>query len=173
MRESRSFADFEEGWKAFLTALEKAWAKLELAAKHSNNSRFQPWAGPYAKLRRTDPLLKYLRHARNADHHTLSDSVNFSPQKLTVKVPGGPGPVYIERLEMRKGRIDYKGSHPLEMDYAAPRLELLRVKDRGEWYNPPNQHLGRPLTAQDPLAVAEQGLAFYRAAIDDAATTLV
>ena len=170
MRSSKSFAEYEEGWKAFLTAIEKAWAKLELAAKSSTNSKCRAWLGGFAASRRTDPLLRYIKHARNVDHHTLAETVNFRPQQLAVKVPGGPGVVHIEKLEIGRGKIEYKGSHPLQVEYSPPQLALQPVKDRGDWYNPPTQHLGVALKSPDPISVAEHALKFYKDVVDEAAS---
>ncbi len=49
----------------------------------------------------------------------------------------------------------------IQQDYPA-RLELVRVLDKGEWYNPPTQHLGKPLQDRDPITVAVLGLHFYQ-----------
>ena len=61
--------EFESNWIDFLINLEKIWKKSELECKHF--STFQPWQGKYKNERRKDPLLKYLKNARDADQHSI------------------------------------------------------------------------------------------------------
>jgi hypothetical protein len=50
----------------------------------------------------------------------------------------------------------------------APRIESRPVKDRGEWYDPPVEHLGEAVAERDPLKVAELGLTFYADFVEQA-----
>jgi hypothetical protein len=163
MRAAKTFADFEESWRRFLNATEKCWTKIENAGK-SLASDFQPWLGQYITLRREDELLRYLKHARNADQHTIQEVVEHRPGRYEFTIPGGPGVVHIQSLRTgADGRIiEYRGSHAPKIIDEPPRLELLRVKDRGKWYTPPSNHRGVRLKNATPLGVAETALAFYK-----------
>jgi hypothetical protein len=167
MRDSKSFEELEDAWKAYLSAIEKVWTKLEQAGKNAG-TKFQPWFGTQLAFRKTDALLRYLKHARNADQHTLAEVVAFTPGQMNFSLPGGPGTVHIKKLVIGHGTIEYEGSHPPTITQMPPRLELLSVKDRGKRYNPPTEHLGIRLTRQDPLAVAEIGLRFHRDLLNEA-----
>lgn len=86
----------------------------------------------------------------------------------TISSPGEE--IVIKHLEFGKdGQIvKYEGSHPMHITFYPGRVELMRVKDRGSWYNPPAQHLGQPLQNSSPLDVAELGLKFYTAFVAEA-----
>ena len=169
MRAARKFADFEESWRRFLNATEKCWTKIGNAGK-SLASEFQPWLGQYTALRREDELLCYLRHARNADQHTIQEVVEHRPGRYEFTIPGGPGVVHIQSLRTgADGRvIEYRGSHAPTIIDEPPRLELLRVRDRGKWYAPPSKHRGVQIKDTSPLGVAETALAFYKELVESA-----
>jgi hypothetical protein len=93
--------------------------------------------------------LRYLEHARNADEHTIQLILDGIP-KQTVTVGGEP--VYVGN----------------DVVIIAPRIELRPVKDRGERYDPPVEHLGKALAERDPLGVAQLRLAFYAGFVDQA-----
>jgi hypothetical protein len=163
MRNAKSFEVFEEAWRRLLSAVEKCWSKMEQSGK-SRGPKFQPWLGQYIALRRDDGLLSYVKHARNADHHTIQEVIEHRPGRYEFTIPGGPGVVYIESLRTgADGRvIEYRGSHAPRIVDEPPRLELLRVKDRGKWYDPPTEYLGLALKERSPILVAEHALAFYK-----------
>jgi hypothetical protein len=128
-------------------ALRKVWIKTERGCQHIRKS-FQPWQGKFKRQREDDQLLRYLEHARNADEHTIQLNLDDIPQTVTV----GGDPVYVG----------------YDVVVIAPRIELRSVKDRGEWYEPPVEHLGKALAERDPLKVAELGLAFYAGFVEQA-----
>jgi hypothetical protein len=161
MRTAGEFAGFEEAWRDFLGSIEKCWAKVEQGCQ-GFRSPYQPWAGSFSQIRKKDPLLRYLKHARNADQHTIQEIVAHHRGGWTSFIPASDKPIQIDRMVVEDGRLmEYRGSEPLHFRIYPDRVELLRVKDRGEWYNPPMQHLDQPLQSNSPLAVAELGLRFY------------
>ena len=167
MRAACNFEEFEDAWQDFLGCLEKSWIKTERACQPFSN-RFQPWQGRFKKRRKDDLLLRYLKHARNADEHTLQETVEHHPGHRTLN-PAYGNSWYIEHLEIQGGEIvSYSGDKPLVVrDYPA-RLELRRFQDSGTWYEPPAYHQGRRLQQRDPISVAETGLRFYTHFVEQA-----
>ena len=51
-------------------------------------------------------------------------------------------------------------------------VELIKFKNRGEWYNPPKWHLKRRISDLHPVSIAQLALIFYRSYIVDAETWL-
>ena len=93
--------------------------------------------------------MRYLEHSRNADEHTIQLILEDIPkQSVTV----GGDPVYVGN----------------DVVIIAPRIDLRSLKDRGEWSDPPIEHLGKALAERDPLKVAELGLAFYAGFVEQA-----
>jgi hypothetical protein len=95
MRAATDFDTFEVAWRNFLSALEKIWTKLERTCKAK--SGFQQWQEPFKNLRESDPLLKYLYHARHVDQHTIKEILEFTPGKNTIH-NAHSGDFYINNL---------------------------------------------------------------------------
>jgi hypothetical protein len=173
MRTATSFDDLESAWIDLLSRLEKVWEKLEQVCR-PQNSKFPPWHGRQAAFRRKDMLLRYVHQARNADHHTLAESVGIQPGEYSFKVPAGkPGQVvHIKSLKTdSSGKVvHYEGNVAPEVVDRPARVVLLPVKNRGQTYNPPTQHLGLMLKATDPVTVATLGLTFYEEMVKEAET---
>lgn len=60
----------DKAWSEFLVAVGGIYGKLGSGAK--GNRRSEAWWGKKIHERRTDSLLAYLHHARNADEHTTA-----------------------------------------------------------------------------------------------------
>jgi hypothetical protein len=162
MSGAQSIEDLEDEWKNFLNSIEKVWVKAERSCQHIRNE-FQPWQGKFARERKKDALLKYIKHARNSDQHTLAEGMQKKDASSSMYVEGGQGVTHIERLEIRDGKlIEYKGNKPLIIENLPNRVELLRVKDSSKWYNPPKSHKQVKLLWPAPVDVAVLGLEYYR-----------
>lgn len=166
MKKAKSFEDFEDAWKVYLSSIEKCWKKTERVCQ-SDRSKFQPWQGKYINLRKKDMLLKYIKHARNVDQHSIQEIVEHIPGKYSFSIQED---VFIKSLKTDgDGRVsEYIGTAPPIITDTPPRIELLRIKNRGKWYNPLTQHLGDKLVSNDPITVSEKGLEFYKNFLDDA-----
>ena len=162
MRAAQSFDKFEEEWRSFLNHLEKVWVKAERACQHIQN-QFQPWQGEYSRLRKKDMLLRYLKQARDADNHSIQEVVEHKPGRYSFSVPGGPGVVRIDRLSTGgDGRvIEYVGSHRPTIIDEPPQINVVPVKNNGQWFNPPTSHLDESVSVRHPVQIAELGLRFY------------
>lgn len=151
MKAARSFADFEEAWEDFLCRLERAWNKSE---KAYGAGGYEPFRGRVAKERRSDSLLRYLMMARDANEHTVQETVEHEPGYLAVHGPDG-------RLEKRtKVSIGDVGTAAV-IKVVPQRRILVRAESRGCEAEPPTKHGGRSLERTDPASVAELGVRYY------------
>lgn len=85
LRELGSSKDYDSArryWYEFLLASNAVFSILEQGAKGSNKSG--PWFGNRKNERKTDPLLRYLLHARNADEHDVPSVTELDRQKSCV-----------------------------------------------------------------------------------------
>jgi hypothetical protein len=156
--------EFYIAWSDFLTAANRVFSKLEQGAKISGQSK--AWFGRKIHERRTDPLLSYLHHARNADEHGLAPSPKLVGHKLgaprieQVVTPGIPGrrgvPTTIQNMVFVPVLDDLSSA------------QLFAVVDRGVTYNPPTQHLGLAVQDTSPIAIAELAISFLRSLTDEA-----
>jgi hypothetical protein len=167
MKDAHDVEEFEDAWQDYLGSLEKSWVKVERSCQAYRN-RFQPWQGKFARRRKKDPLLRYLKHARHADEHTIEEIIERVPGYRTLN-PAYGNSWHIEHLEIRDGDIvSYSGDKPVMVQDIPDRVELRRFKESGTWYNPPTQHLDKALNRQDPISVAELGLRFYTNFVEQA-----
>lgn len=159
MRTAGSFEAYEAAWRQFLQEINKVWKKVELECK--KNSKFKAWRVKYVELRKTDPLLCYLHHARNSEEHTLTEITKRVAGSLAISAPPETGVLHIRSLRVdADGTLEYDGS-PAVFQVTQPSVELDRVLDRGNWYEVPAAHLGNSLLRKDPISLADLGLKFY------------
>ena len=159
MAASDSLESVEDHWRAFLSTLEKVWAKLDLLGG-SLGGGYPGWRSKYSRLRKTDPLLCYLHHARNADTHTLQSTTKVEPGSM--RIIGGPGGWEMTSMALlATGELLTEGKGDLRIEFHPSTLRGKPVLDRQVRYDPPSEHLGQPLTSLDPMTMADAGLRFY------------
>ncbi|CAM8636332.1 hypothetical protein MCEMSHM24_03155 [Comamonadaceae bacterium] len=160
MTSSRTLGQIEVGWSDFLTAASTIFSKLERGSK--GHSKTEPWFGRIKNERRTDPLLSYVHHARNADEHGIAPITDKRNGYLAIK-----GDVHIEHLSIdgrgniQLGRVTgLNSARPPEIIFEPARIELLPVLDDrfGDTFDVPTSHMGKPL--ENPSAIIVAGLAY-------------
>ena len=164
MKSTISFSEFTEAWQNYLMRIEKVWEFVERALR--GQPGFQQWYAPYNNLRRKDPLLIFLRQARNAEVHSATATV-AKPLKMAVVDRSGRG----FQLNSISSRLE-NGTLTIDLDSPDILLnlnarliptdpEVVRFKCRGKWYNPPWQHLKERISNLHPVYIASVGLDFY------------
>lgn len=162
---------YEDAWRGLLSALGQCWNAVQHAGAGRGGQAFARWFSTHSALRKGDPLLRYLHQARHASEHAAADSAAVRPASVTVRYPQGGGVAHGLVIDVARNRLYYHGSPGAELTSEDERVELVRVQNRGVWYNPPTQHLGASLAATDPVAVGTAGLAYCAAMVDDAVRT--
>jgi len=104
MKNAHDFETLEDEWRIYLNAIEKFWVKSERVCS-PEHAKFQPWQGFYTKQRKKDPLLKYLKHARNSDQHSIQESMNTKPASRSMYIEGGDS-VFIDKLTTQLSHIN-------------------------------------------------------------------
>ncbi|MGI9182006.1 MAG: hypothetical protein ACR2H9_16075 [Longimicrobiaceae bacterium] len=139
-----------DAWEDFVDRLEKVWVRTYEACKKHRNG-FQQWKSKFEKDRDSDPLLVYLKQARHAEEHQTPGTIRMGPPR-NLKAVGGTR------------SVSFSWDPP-----AGPELApVTNKRESPEPFLPPSEHLGERLAASDPATVARLGLAFYRAALEDA-----
>lgn len=137
------FSAYEKAWRDFLHRIERVWVKTQAAVHGMLN--WKKIESEILHLRNTDPLLVYLRQARNVDEHTIAELAKDWDAKLTAV---------------------QKGSN-IELSWQPWDRPLLPVRNRGVTYDPPKTHLGKSIEhlkgkgKAEPRVVAELALSFY------------
>jgi len=169
MKRSGNLPDLEEHWKDYLGRIERVWFKA--SAHYKKSPKWQPWQGAFEKARRDDPLLAYLRNARGADEHTVSDIVEHQHEHIAI-VPGEHGGT-IKNLRISGGVATAETTGAVGVVFHPDRIKLLPVVNRGVKYDVPRQHQGRTIDPDNVISVAEAGLAFYERFLQDAENKFV
>ncbi|MEE9684018.1 hypothetical protein V4841_08365 [Lelliottia amnigena] len=168
MISAESYEEYEESWSDFLNRLEKIFEKLDKAC-FPIRSKFISLISKENMLRGSDPLLQYLKQARNADTHTIQEIAQRVPGSYAVgfdTTHDGKG-TYIESLKIVNGSVtEYKGSHPLVVTFTPESVEVKEVVNRQQRYAPPATHLGKPLDTLHPTDLAKLGIEFYQQLFD-------
>jgi hypothetical protein len=154
MKNATKSAEFHNGWSSFLIAAHRIFSKLEQGAKVDGQSK--AWLGRQIHERRTDPLLSYIHHARNADEHGLEPSAKLQGYKL--------GPAVTDPIVTIKGQTlvptGWVSMHAIEINPAA--TTLYPVLDRGNKYDPPIERAKQKIQDPSALGIAELAIPFLR-----------
>jgi hypothetical protein len=152
---AQNFKQFEGAWTDFLLATGRIFTQLEAGAKGTPKSF--GWFSAKKGQRRSDPLLHYMWHARNAEEHGLERVTTREPggllitgdAELTGVINAGPNhnqtSLMVKSIGETPPRVKLQGAHP----------KLAAVKERnGGLISPPAQHMGTELSDDSPVAVA-------------------
>lgn len=165
---SKDFAEFEAAWIDLLFALNGVPGSLEQGAKDNPKSR--QWYGGRKKEARTDPLLAYLRQARNAEEHGIEPIAIRHPGGLRIDAGARPAfrfmPDANSKLGIRLQPIISPGITPIP---SHPELVAVRDDRFAQTFDPPTSHLGTTLSDTQPVAIGYLGLRYYAALIEEAA----
>jgi hypothetical protein len=127
-------AEIETHWSSFLSSAGRVFTKLEQGAKAAATTK--SWFGTKVHQRRTDPLLCYLWHARNADEHAVLEITQPQPGTVREIAPTA------EDLEgLKRSREAAGKNEPMTvlamLEITPPHIRLLPVVNRGQTYYPP------------------------------------
>jgi hypothetical protein len=142
--------EIERHWAAFLVNFARAYTRLEAAA-----GKGSAWWAKIAHERKTEPLLRYLQHARNVDEHGFKLVIERQPGFIrevgsTPVDPVRPGAGMISTLEIQN-----------------PHVKLVDVIDRGVHYAVPTSFRGMAISPH-PLNVGLLGLSCLETVMVDA-----
>lgn len=160
------FDDAESAWSDFLIAASGIYSKLEQGAKGYPKS--EPWFGAEKSLRKTDPLLRYIHFARNADEHGI--------ERITAQSLDNPELKFNERQEVTVQRLNQitrePEGEPIKAVLSGPALKVVRVYDRrfGDFADPPETHLGEVVYfgASFPNEIGRVAIKYLRSMIERA-----
>jgi hypothetical protein len=169
MARATTLCELKTAWESFLFRVERAWERTERFVQQQSGGAAQSWLSTNAKLRRVDPLLQYLKQARNAETHAIASSVEsdkvisitdrfgrpFIVNDVKLSVEGTTLVIDLNSLDIG---IDWTG----KVEPTNPKLQQIVV--RGKKYDPPTRHLGNRIESTHPVFIATLGINFYKGA---------
>jgi len=139
----RSLDSMMRDWRAFLEAADDVFAKLQKGAQKNDAS--QKWWGKLKQLRKDDPLLSYIHHARRIEKHGLTFSTQMSAPAIELV-----DRTYAIPQERRGKELLIDIGHPgkLVKTVLPTSVGLVPVVDDqyGDVFPVPKTHMGKPLT---------------------------
>lgn len=170
MKAAKTLDELSVLWEEFLAEYHRVLLRLRKATEQGNG---KGWFNSILNSQRTDELLRYMLHARDAAEHGI--------EKITEKRPGGVAirpkqgnSILVRRMEIRgdhsgaKITIDPETMEEIEITFHPDNVSLVTVVDRGTAYQPPTSHLGRAIADVSPVALAEIAIAYLEAKIAEA-----
>lgn len=166
LRDASNLTQARDAWEDFLAENTKFFEKLSKGSRI--NPKSEAWFGRVKHERKTDHLLRYLMHARNAEEHTLDEVT-----KSSVAIGASKGRVRVHSLAIRgDGEIIHSDVEPLTDGARLAvklHLRMLPVTDRSDnVYQPPAEHLGKPVPNVSPLSIANFALEHMTSLIETA-----
>jgi hypothetical protein len=166
IRNATTLQELEPVWTDYLSAHNSIFTILEQGAKSEPKSR--QWFGAKKQFRKKDPLLNYLHQARNADEHGIPSVIEH---RLTGGITFGEQPaglgnkitsVTFKPVGQKEVVLAHDEAGIANMTVLRPVMLLLRVHDDRfkTSFDPPTEHLGKPLNNPRPVGVAEAGLSY-------------
>jgi hypothetical protein len=175
LEKATNYEEAEDAWADFVQHAGTVYSKLEQGAKSSGSSN--GWFGRKKKERKDDPLLRYLKYARNANEHGIERTVahntgsghsvaTFKPLKF-----GERQQFTGDLTEEGTGRVLAKNLNILQL---GPSIKLITAYDRryNDHCDPPSSHMGKPIEFGGliPLEIGKLGLTYLRALVSEAET---
>ncbi|QRR06437.1 hypothetical protein FPJ27_08340 [Burkholderia sp. MS455] len=163
MRGAKTFAAFKRAWGGVLSDLSRAWHCTQSCVKPYPTVKEHPtFCDAFKKIGDGgDPLLEYLRMARNAREHAVVEITRDEPGHLAINPPKGAQGLYIRHMELKAGRMVLDAPRGAEVVFRAGRVIPATFTAFGKEYFPPLYHLGKPVDGFDAIALAEAGIAYY------------
>ena len=159
MMSSLNLEEYEKSWIDFLHYIDRAWNKT--TGKYSSLGFNVKIIENVLILRNTDPLLQYLKQARNCDEHTVNSVVKKIPGHTTIKA--GPQGLIINRGVFNGNGETENLKHEgyLDIYFQPDQLVICDVINRGILYKAPKNHLDEIIKTQVPHEIAQIGFDFY------------
>jgi hypothetical protein len=173
---AQTFDEFEAAWSNFLLAANRIFTQLELGSKVNNKSI--GWFAGRKGQRRSDALINYMWHARNADEHGLEQITSREPARMlfsgtgNYKITGrGGAPLRMGSDQPIDMEITHSGGENPKIEFTQPYAKLATVKMRDGTAVPvPHDHLGVSLPDESPVTVAKLFLTYVQAMLSEART---
>jgi len=170
-----SFDKMEGAWTDFLVMANRVYVKLEQGAKVSGKSK--AWFGRKKSERRNDPLLSYIKNARDADEHGLARITERTSGSIGVNATEGvPWSGHIKSTEIG-AEISLHSDAPgasATFSITPPNVRLVEVVNYGDRYPAPTTHMGNPVpnpvlnAYPHPVAVGQLAVSHLDALIAEA-----
>lgn len=160
MKGAKSLDEYVIYWGDYLSLLEKSWNKV--LAQCNGVEKFKYYKGLIEHKRKTDPLLRYLKQARNADQHTIQE-IAKAKGRIPLNPTGSGSFSYL--MITKDGRL-MSDAQNIEFKLIDPSMHAANIVNKSVQYEVPTTHLGDKIEDNtNPLVLAKLGLKYYNSEI--------
>lgn len=171
MKLSKDLEDAERNWNGFLNHIEQVFEKVKLACS-TTCKKYPSFISPINVQRSNDPLLVYLKQARNTLHHGLKEVSERDSLHFEHVIDGGN--MSVEKMTIKDGMVvDYIGNTPMRTYLVPERIIAIDIVNRSIRYPVPINHLGNPIHTSNPIELGEHGLSYYESFLEKVETELI
>ena len=151
LKVSNDFPSIERHWLAFLDNANRVFTRLEQAANATPKGK--NWWGIQVHEWKKDPLLRYVRQAKDSTHHSIQEIAATNPGRATPITDASPEEMAQVHEAAKKIGKPYAILGGFEVVF--PHVEVLDVENKGVTFPRPTSHLGQPVTATTPAAIGD------------------
>ena len=166
---SQNHAAFVDAWTDFLIALNAVPVILDASAK--GNAASQKWAVQNHLGKPSDPLIQYLRQARNAEEHGLEATSRYVESSFAFGIGQNiSGGTLIVKGNHIQSTLKTDNGAPLKVEIRGPHSELVPIVDGrfGTVFPVPTTHLGKAIKDQSPANIGLLGLTYFDGILEEA-----
>jgi hypothetical protein len=171
--EANSITTEKMAWVFFLTSIDALRQAISDTCKSS--SKLNPWYSTFANEIKTDPLLSYMRNARNNIQHLVTKTPMDNPLGMNLRDKNGKQfPVDSITSNFKDGVFtinivakDMPEDIELEVENYRLNARALAAMNMGVEYPVPKLHKGAPLDSDEIHYLAALTLGYYDNAVND------
>jgi hypothetical protein len=149
LKASNDFPSIETHWETFLDNANKVFTRLEQAA--NDTTKGKAWWGSQVYEWKKDPLLRYIRQARDATQHSIQEVAQPNPGRATRITDASFEELAEVHREAQKVGLPYAVLGGFEVVW--PHIEVLDVVNKGVTFPRPTEHLGKSVGATTPAEI--------------------
>ena len=156
-------------WSEFLTEQHRVFLRLRKATERNSS---KGWCDAMIAEQRTDDLLKYCLHARNAHEHGIEKITNSTPSAL--EIGSKTSSFFIKEMTIKNvSNVIHIASDPetyqnMILSWSPGSVNFIPVSDRGQTYYPPAKHLDKTIECNTPISAAHNAVLYLEKKIVDA-----
>ncbi len=154
-------------WEDFLIAAGGFYSILERAARTTPAEI--GWYGRIKHVRKNDPLLRYIHHARNAEEHGCQPISLPASTSGTLLTPGSS--VWFTAKDGHWIASDVRGN----VHFSKDAIRLVTVHDERfkDSFDPPCKHLGIPIEDTSAANIAELAITYLENVFSEASAMAI
>lgn len=161
MSRAKSLVEFDDEWKECIARLSRFWYKTKVSLQGDPRFFNSPHVKEANAAQKGDALIRYISQARNADEHGIDDITLKKGGSVALNPTEVDGVRVLENISFSNGVLRFDAPHGATISFDPASVLPQPVRNRGQEYPVPNQHMGKPITPTSLIEFAGLGVSFY------------